>query len=82
MNTPIATEKNVIKVATKQHKDRLYFQREDTDTGNANEDKRTRKPHQSISEVDTLKHYKVQFLKSNKLIFSHEYGIVLFYIVV
>ena len=42
-NTPIATEKNVIKVATKQHKDKLYFKREDLDTANIIEGKRTRK---------------------------------------
>ena len=43
--TPIATttEKNVIKVATKQHKDKLYFKREDLDTANIIEGKRTRK---------------------------------------
>ena len=29
-----STEKNVIKVATKQHKDKLYFKRESIDTAN------------------------------------------------
>ena len=38
-----STEKNVIKVATKQHKDKLYFKREDLDTANIIEGKRTRK---------------------------------------
>ena len=44
-NTPITTttEKNVIKVATKQHKDKLYFKREDLDTANIIQGKRTRK---------------------------------------
>jgi hypothetical protein len=39
-----STEKNVIKVATKQHKDKLYFKRESIDTSNMIEGKRgTRK---------------------------------------
>jgi len=42
-NTLITTEKNVIKVATKQHKDKQYFKREDLDTANIIEGKRTRK---------------------------------------
>ena len=37
------TEKNVIKVATKQHKDKLYFKREDLDTSNIIAGKRDRK---------------------------------------
>ncbi len=43
-NTVIAptTEKNVIKVATKQHKGKLYFEREDIDTANIIEGKRKR----------------------------------------
>jgi hypothetical protein len=35
-----STEKNVIKVATKQHKDKLYFKRESIDTSNIIEGKR------------------------------------------
>ena len=43
-NTVIATtpQKNVIKVATKKHKDKLYFKREDTNEANIIEGKRTR----------------------------------------
>ena len=43
-NTVIAptTEKNVIKVATKKHKDKLYFKREGIDEGNVIEGKRNR----------------------------------------
>ena len=43
-NTVIAAtpEKNVIKVATKQHKDKLYFKREGIDDANVIEGKRTR----------------------------------------
>jgi len=33
-------EKNVIKVATKKHKDKLYFKRESIDTSNIIEGKR------------------------------------------
>jgi hypothetical protein len=36
------TEKNVIKIATKQHKDKLYFKREDLNKENIIEGKRTR----------------------------------------
>ena len=41
-NTVIApiTEKNVIKVATKKHKDKLYFKREDISEANVIEGKR------------------------------------------
>ena len=48
-NTIIAptTEKNVIKVATKQHKDKLYFKREDLDTSNIIEGKTNRKSHKN-----------------------------------
>ena len=35
-----STEKNVIKVATKQHKDKLYFKRESIDTSNMIEGKK------------------------------------------
>ena len=43
-NTVIAskTEKNVIKVATKKHKDKLYFKREDLNEANVIEGKRNR----------------------------------------
>jgi hypothetical protein len=43
-NTVIAptTEKNVIKVATKKHKDKLYFKREGIDDANVIEGKRNR----------------------------------------
>ena len=43
-NTVIAptTEKNVIKVATKKHKDKLYFKREGIDDTNVIEGKRNR----------------------------------------
>ena len=37
------TEKNVIKVATKQQKEKLYFKREDLNKENIIEGKRTRK---------------------------------------
>jgi hypothetical protein len=37
------TEKNVIKIATKQHKDKLHFKREDLNKENIIEGKRTRK---------------------------------------
>ena len=45
-NTAINTEKNVIKVATKQYKDKLYFKREDLDASNIIEGKRERKTTQ------------------------------------
>ena len=51
-NTPITTEKNVIKVATKQHKDKLYFKREDLDTANIIEGKRTRKPDHTTPSIN------------------------------
>ena len=51
-NTPITTEKNVIKVATKQHKDKLYFKREDLDTANIIEGKRTRKPDHTAPSIN------------------------------
>ncbi len=43
-NTVIAptTEKNVIKVATKEQKDKLYFKREDINETNVIEGKRNR----------------------------------------
>ena len=43
-NTVIAAtpEKNVIKVATKKHKDKLYFKREGIDDANVIEGKRKR----------------------------------------
>ena len=43
-NTVIApnTEKNVIKVATKKHKDKLYFKREGIDDANVIQGKRNR----------------------------------------
>jgi hypothetical protein len=43
-NTVIATtpERNVIKVATKKHKEKLYFKREDINEANVIEGKRTR----------------------------------------
>ena len=49
-NTVIApsTEKNVIKVATKQHKDKLYFKRESIDTSNIIEGKRGTRNNQKI----------------------------------
>ena len=49
-NTVIAptTEKNVIKVATKQHKDKLYFKRESIDTANIIEGKRGTRNNQNI----------------------------------
>ena len=85
-NTPITTEKNVIKVATKQHKDKLYFKREDLDTANIIEGKeqenQTTQHHQLISEVEKLKPYKIQYLRSNKIIFCHEYDIILFHFIV
>ena len=53
-NTPISTstEKNVIKAATKQHKDKLYFKREDLDTANMIEGKRTRKPDHTTPSIN------------------------------
>jgi hypothetical protein len=50
-NTVIAptTEKNVIKVATKQHKDKLYFKREGIDDANVIEGKRNRKKNIVLS---------------------------------
>ena len=49
-NTVIApsTEKNVIKVATKNHKDKLYFKRESIDTSNIIEGKRGTRNNQKI----------------------------------
>jgi hypothetical protein len=41
-NTRISPEKNVIKVATKQHKDKLYFKREDINEANIVKGKRKR----------------------------------------
>ncbi len=43
-NTVIApiTEKNVIKVATKKHKDKLYFKRESINEANVIQGKRNR----------------------------------------
>ena len=41
-NTIISPEKNVIKVATKKHKDKLYFKREDINEANVIEGKQTR----------------------------------------
>ena len=41
-------EKNVIKVATKQHKDKLYFKRESIDTSNIIEGKRGTRYNQNI----------------------------------
>ena len=43
-NTVIATtpERNVIKVATKKHKEKVYFKREDINEANVIEGKRTR----------------------------------------
>ena len=41
-------EKNVIKVATKQHKDKLYFKRESIDTSNIIEGKRGTRNNQNI----------------------------------
>jgi hypothetical protein len=41
-------EKNVIKVATKQHKDKLYFKRESIDTANIIEGKRGTRNNQKI----------------------------------
>ncbi len=38
-----STEKNVIKVATKKHKDKLYFKREDINEANVIEGKRGRR---------------------------------------
>ena len=43
------TEKNVIKVATKQHKDKLYLKRESIDTANVIEGKRN---NQVITKPD------------------------------
>ena len=44
-NTVISpdNEKNVIKVATKNHKDKLYFKRESIDTANKIEGKRSKR---------------------------------------
>ena len=41
-------EKNVIKVATKQHKDKLYFKRESIDTANIIEGKRGTRNNKNI----------------------------------
>ena len=43
-----STEKNVIKVATKQHKDKLYFKRESIDASNIIEGKRGTRNNQKI----------------------------------
>jgi hypothetical protein len=47
ISTP-STEKNVIKVATKQHKDKLYFKRESIDTSNIIEGNRGTRNNQNI----------------------------------
>ncbi len=70
-NTVIApnTEKNIIKVATKQHKDNLYFKREDINEANIIEGKRKRE-------------YKTWFLKPKIAILEHFMTILLLYIIV
>jgi hypothetical protein len=86
-------EKNVIKVATKQHKDKLYFKRESIDTSNIIEGKRgTRnnknivtqnvQHHQPDSEIEKLKNRKIQFLRSIIIMFYHQYGIILLFIII
>jgi hypothetical protein len=77
-------EKNVIKVATKKHKDKLYFKRESTDTSNIIEGKRGTRNNQNIvtperlapstrlREREKLQNHKMQFLRSIIIIFYHE----------
>jgi hypothetical protein len=43
-----STEKNVIKVATKKHKDKLYFKREDINEANVIEGKRGTRNNKNI----------------------------------
>ena len=59
-NTVISrtTEKNVIKVATKKHKDKLYFKRESIDTSNIIEGKRGTRANQVL-----LKPYSKSFIR-------------------
>ncbi len=97
-NTVIAPtaqlEKNVIKVATKQHKDKLYFKRESKYTSNKIESKtgtrntqnivtpERQTPSTRLRDEEKPKNHKTQFLRSNKMIFYHGYGIILLYIIV
>ncbi len=55
-NTVIApnTEKNVIKVATKKHKDKLYFKREGIDDANVTEGKRNRNKKYSFQSKNKV----------------------------
>ncbi len=64
-------EKNVIKVATKQHKDKLYFKRESIDAANMIKGKRRTRNnqfqnvnhHQQGSEIEKPQKHKMQFLR-------------------
>ncbi len=87
------TEKNVIKVATKKHKDKLYFKRESIGASNIIEGKRGTLANQVLLKPEhtppllTLREWKTEkykkpFLRTNIEVFNHSMGIILLHIIV